>query len=78
MEPETKTTVRAKEKAIATKRVASKAGAKSRVRVEVNAEVRDWDVGILTVVLNKVKDASNGLKRAMVGAKEDTKDKSGI
>ena len=76
VEPETKTTVRAKEKAIATKRVASEAGANTGVRVEVNAEVRDWDVGILTVVLNKVKAASNGLKRSMVGAKEETKEKA--
>ena len=33
-------------------------------------------MGVLTDVLNKVKDASNGLKRAMVGAKEDTKEKA--
>ena len=33
-------------------------------------------LGILTVVLNKVKAESNGFNSAMVGAKEDTKDKS--
>ena len=31
---------------------------------------------ILTVVLNKVKAESKGTKRAMVGSKEDTKEKA--
>ena len=33
-------------------------------------------MGILTVVLNKVKDESIGFKRAMVGSKEYTKEKA--
>ena len=40
------------------------------------ADVRGWDVGILTYVLNKVKDEFNGLKRAIVGSEEETKEKS--
>ena len=58
---------------IAANRVAAEAGADTRVRVEAQDEVRDWDVGILTVVLNKVKTASNRLNREMVCAKEETK-----
>ena len=75
-DPEAEATARAKEKAIFAKTVAAEAGAETRVRVEAKAEVRDQDVGILTDVLNKVKAAFNGLKRAMVGAKEETKEKS--
>ena len=75
VDPEAEANVRAKEKAIDAKRVAAESDAETRVRVEAKAEVRDWDVGILTVVLNKVKAASNRLKREMVGAKEYTKDK---
>ena len=78
VEPETKATVREKEKDISAKRVAAEAGAETRFRVEANAEVRDPDVGILTDVLNKFKAASNGLKRAMVGSEEETKEKSEI
>ena len=72
---EAEATAREKEKSIAAKRVAAEAGAETRVRVEAKAEVRDWYVGILVVVLNKFKAASNGLNRAMVGSKEDTKEK---
>ena len=75
MEPESEGTARAKEKAIAAKRVAEEAGAETRVRVEAKSEVRERDVGILTDVLNKVKAESNGLKRAIVGSKEETKDR---
>ena len=46
-----------------------------KVKVEANAEVKDWDVGIMTDILNKAKDTTNILKRVMVGAKEDTKEK---
>ena len=35
------------------------AGTENRVRVEAKDEVRDWDLGILTVVLIKVKAESN-------------------
>ena len=73
MDTEDEETAKEKEKDIYAKRVAAEAGAETRVRVEANAEVRDWDVGILTVVLNKVKTASKRLKMAMVGAEEDTK-----
>ena len=48
----------------------------TRVRVEAKAEVRDWYLVILTVALNKFKAESNGLKRAVVGAKEDNKEKA--
>ena len=75
MEPEAEATARAKEKYITSNRVAAEAGAETRFRVEAKAEVRDQDVGILTVVLNKFKAASNGLKRAMVVDEEDTKEK---
>ena len=78
MEPEAEAAARAKDKAIVAKRVAVEAGAETRVRVEAKAEVRDQDLGILTVILNKIKAESNGLKREMVGAKEDTKYKSVI
>ena len=44
--------------------------------MESKAEVRDQDVGILTEVLNKFKAEFNGLKRAMVGAEEETKEKA--
>ena len=44
--------------------------------VEDKAEVRDWDVWILTDILKKVNAESNRLKRAMVGAKEETKEKA--
>ena len=76
MEPEAEATARAKDKAISAKRVVVEAGAETRVRVEAKAEVRDRYLGIFTVFLNKVKAESNGLKRAMVGAKEDTKEKA--
>ena len=76
MDPEAEATARAKDKATAAKRVVVEASTENRVRVEAKAEFRYWDLGILTVVLNKVKAESNGLKRAMVGAKEDTKDKT--
>ena len=75
MEPEAEATARAKEKYITSNRVAAEAGAETRFRVEAKAEVRDWDGGILTVILKKVKDASNVMKRVMVGSKEDTKEK---
>ena len=75
MEPESEATARAKEKAIAAKRVAAEAGAETRVKVEAKAEVRERDLGILTDILNKVKAESNGLKREMVGSKEDTKER---
>ena len=65
-----------KEKTIATKRVTADSGADTRVRVEVRDEVRDQDVGILTVILNKFKAAFKVLKREMVGAKEETKEKA--
>ena len=76
VDPEAEATARVKEKAIATKRVAAESGADTRVRVEAKAEVRDRYVGILAVILNKVKAISNGLKRAMVVSEEDTKEKS--
>ena len=52
------------------------AGAETRVRLEAKAEVRDQYVGIFTDVLNKVNAEFNGLKREMVGAEEETKEKS--
>ena len=55
--------------------MAAEAGAETRFRVEAKAEVRDRYVGILTVILNKVKAESNGLLRAMVEDEEDTKEK---
>ena len=67
--------MRAKEKYITAKRVAAESGAETRVRVEAKAEFKDRYVGILTFVLNKFKVESNGLKKAMVGAEEDIKDK---
>ena len=67
--------MRAKEKYIIAKRVTAEAGAETRVRVEAKAEFKDRYVGILTFVLNKFKVESNGLKKAMVGAEEDIKDK---
>ena len=76
METKAKLMTRAKDKAIAVKSVAVEAGNETRVRVETKSEVRDRYLGILTVVLNKVKAESNGLKRSMVGAKEDTKEKA--
>ena len=72
VESEAEATARVKEKAITSKRMAE-AGDMNRFRVEAKAEVRDRDVEILTDILNKVKAASNGLKRAMVVSKEDTK-----
>ena len=77
MESEAEATARVKEKYITSKRVAE-AGAVTRVRVEAKAEVRDKCVEILTDILNKVKAASNGLKRSMVVSKEDTKEKAKI
>ena len=74
MDSEAKATKRTKEKDINSKRVAE-AGYLIKFRVEAKAEVRDWDVGILTVILKKVKDASNVMKRVMVGSKEDTKER---
>ena len=75
MDPEAEATERAKEKAIATNKAAEEAGSETRVRVGGKAEVRDQDVGILMDVLNKVKAASDRLKRAMVGAEEEIKEK---
>ena len=69
--------MRAKEKAITVNRVATEAGAETRVRVKARAEFRDRYVGILPDVLNKVRSAYNRLKRAMVGYEEDTKEKAG-
>ena len=69
MDPKDKATSREKDKAISAKRVAVESVTETRFRVEAKAEVRDRDLGILIVVLNKVKAESNGLKRAMVGAK---------
>ena len=54
----------------------AEAGAETRVRVEVKVDVRDWDVEILTDVLNKVEAAYNGLMREMVGVEEETNEKS--
>ena len=73
MDTEAEVTARVKEKEIAAKKVAAEAGTMTRVRVEARDEFRDRDVGILRDVLNKVKAESKGLKRAMVGAKEETK-----
>ena len=56
--------------------MAAEADAETRVRVEVKVDVRDWDVEILTDVLNKVNAALNGLKRERVGSEEDTKEKA--
>ena len=67
--------MRANEKAIATKRVTEESGAETTVRVEAKAQVRDQDVEILKVKFNKFKAASNVLKRAIVEAKEETKEK---
>ena len=75
MDPESEATTIAKDKAIAAKRVVVESGAETRVRLEAKVEVRDQDLGIFTDVLNKVKAESNELKRAMVGTKEDTKEK---
>ena len=68
--------MRVKDKSINAKRVVAESGDVIRVRVEAKSEVRDRDVRILADVLNKVKSASNGLNRAVVGSKEDTKDKA--
>ena len=76
LEPEARATARAKEKSISARRMAAESGADTRVKVEAKYEVRDRDVGILTVILNKVKAASNGLKSEMVGAEEETKEKA--
>ena len=54
----------------------AEAGAKARVRMEYNGKVRYQNVGILMDVLEKVKDAFNGLKREMVRAEEETKKKA--
>ena len=75
MDPEADVTARAEDKAIYTKRLALEAGADTSVRVKAKAEVRYQYLGILMVVLSKVKDESNVLKREMVGSKEDTKEK---
>ena len=69
MEPEAEATARAK-------RVAAEAGAETRVRVEAKAEVRDRDMGILTEVLNKFEPESNRFKKVVVGAEEETKEKT--
>ena len=66
MDPKDKATSREKDKAISAKRVAVESVTETRFRVEAKAEVRDWDVGILTGLLNKVKAESKGLKRVMV------------
>ena len=76
MYPEAKSALRAKEKIIGAKRVAAETGAETRVRVEAKAEIRKQYVGILTDALNKVKASFNRLKRAMVGSKEDTKERA--
>ena len=76
MDPEAEVTERANYKAIAANRVEAEASAEIMVRVEAKAEVRDRDVGILTEILNKVEALSNGLKRVMVVAKEETKEKA--
>ena len=55
--------------------MAAEGGTETRVRVEAKAEVRYQDVWILMDVLNKVNDASKGLKREVVESKEDTKEK---
>ena len=68
VDPEAKVAARAKEKSTVAKRAAAEAGAETRVRVDSKAEVRDQYVEIWTDVLKKVKDASKGLKREMVGA----------
>ena len=54
--------------------MAAEAGPETRVRVEAKAKVRDQDVGILTGILKNINDAFNGLKRAMIGAEEETKE----
>ena len=69
MEPEAEVAARAKEKSIASKRMAEEAVSETKVRVEAKAEVRDWDVGILADILNNVKAPYNGLKREMVLSK---------
>ena len=74
MEPEDEGTARLNVKSITAKRLAVEAGAVTRVRVEAKTEVRDSDVGIFLGVLNKVKAASNKLKRAMVASKEEIKE----
>ena len=74
MESEAEETARVKEKDINSKRVVE-AGAVTKVKVEANAEFRDWDMGILTEILHNVKYPSNGLKRSVVVSKEDTKEK---
>ena len=56
--------------------MAAEDDAETGVRVEANADVRNRDVGILTDFLSKVKATYNGLKREMVGAEEDTKEKA--
>ena len=73
MEPEAEATARVKDKPIAANRLVVEAGAETRVRMEAKAEVRDQDLGILTVILNKFKAESNGLNRAMFGSKGDIK-----
>ena len=74
--PEAKVMVRAKEKVITANMVVVEAGSETRFRVEAKAEVRDRDVDILTDILKKDKAASNISNGAMVGAKEETKEKA--
>ena len=66
METEEEVRVMVKEKEIPEKRMEVEDGYVTKVRVEAKAEVRDWNVGILTDVLNKVKAVSNGLKSIIV------------
>ena len=55
MDPEAEATARKKDKSIAANRVAVEAGAETKVRMESKAEIRDQDLGILPVILNKAK-----------------------
>ena len=75
VDPEAEAAAMEEEKAIAAYMLAKEAGAETRVRVEAKADVRYRGVGILTDFLNKVKDASNDLNRAMVGSEKETKEK---
>ena len=70
VDPEAEVTARAKDKYISTERVAAEADAETRVRVEAKDEVRDQDVGVFTEVLNKFKNANNGLKREIFVSEE--------
>ena len=70
MDPEAEAMARAKDRYISAKGLAVESGTETRVRVEAKDEVRDQDVGVFTEVLNKFKNANNGLKREIFVSEE--------